>query len=87
MFRTIWDSTTLIWPAERYGQRTVERLRLKPGSVILDVGCGSGASAIPAAIGARPHGRVIAVDLADRLLALARAKAAAQKLEHRVSPS
>src|SRR6478752_5815166 len=74
------DGPLAFW--ERYGQRTVERLRLKPGSVILDVGCGSGASAIPAAIAVRPHGRVIAVDLADRLLALARAKAAAQKLEN-----
>jgi ubiquinone/menaquinone biosynthesis C-methylase UbiE len=74
------DGPLAFW--DRYGQRTVERLRLKPGSVILDVGCGSGASAIPAAIAVRPHGRVIAVDLADRLLALARAKAAAQKLEN-----
>ena len=41
------DGPLAFW--ERYGQRTVERLRLKPGSVILDVGCGSGASAIPAA--------------------------------------
>lgn len=74
------DGPLAFW--DRYGQRTVERLRLKPGSVILDVGCGSGASAIPAAIAVRPHGRVIAVDLAGRLLALARAKAAAQKLEN-----
>src|SRR5712675_3742794 len=78
------DGPLAFW--ERYGQRTVERLRLEPGSVILDVGCGSGASAIPAAIAVRPHGRVIAAgiaeDLAGRRLALARAKAAAQKLEN-----
>lgn len=34
---------------ERYGRRTVERLRLPFGARVLDVCCGSGASAIPAA--------------------------------------
>jgi ubiquinone/menaquinone biosynthesis C-methylase UbiE len=67
---------------DRYGRGTIERLRLKPGSVILDVGCGSGASAIPAGKVVGPHGRVIGVDLADRLLAMARAKANAQKLQN-----
>lgn len=74
------DGPLAFWA--RVGQRTVDRLRLKPGSVILDVGCGSGASAIPAAIAVGPHGRVIAVDLAERLLELARAKAAAHKLDN-----
>src|SRR5690349_10076434 len=35
---------------DRYGRRTIERLSLASGSSVLDVGCGSGASAIPAAI-------------------------------------
>ena len=74
------DGPLAFW--DRYGQRTIERLRLRPGSVILDVGCGSGASAIPAAKVVGPHGRVIGVDLADRLLAIARAKATAQKLQN-----
>jgi ubiquinone/menaquinone biosynthesis C-methylase UbiE len=74
------DGPLAFW--DRYGQRTIERLQLKPGSLILDVGCGSGASAIPAGKVAGPHGRVIGVDLADRLLAIARAKAAAQKLQN-----
>ena len=33
----------------RFGRKTVERLGLHPGSRVLDVCCGSGASAIPAA--------------------------------------
>ena len=42
---------------------------------MLDVCCGAGASAIPAARLVGPTGRVVGVDLAERLLALARAKA------------
>ena len=59
----------------RYGRRTIERLRLAPGERVLDVCCGSGASAIPAAEAVGPDGRVVGVDLADNLLELARAKA------------
>jgi len=65
---------------DKCGRATVERLRLRPGATVLDVGCGSGASAIPAAEIVGPRGRVVGVDLADRLLELARAKAASRKL-------
>jgi SAM-dependent methyltransferase len=64
----------------RFGARTVERLALAPGARVLDVCCGSGASAIPAAEAVGPRGRVLGVDLAENLLALARAKAAARSL-------
>jgi SAM-dependent methyltransferase len=66
----------------RFGARTVERLSLAPGAHVLDVCCGSGASAIPAAEAVGPRGRVLGVDLAANLLALARAKAAARKLRN-----
>ena len=49
---------------------------------MLDVACGSGASALPAAERVGPSGSVLAVDLADRLLALGRAKAAARGFAH-----
>ena len=60
---------------ERYGRRTIERLRLAEGARVLDVCCGSGASAIPAAEAVGPRGSVTAVDLAGNLLELAREKA------------
>ena len=65
---------------ERYGRRTVERRRLPAGARVLDVCCGSGASAIPAAEAVGADGSVIGVDLAENLLALARAKAEQQQL-------
>jgi ubiquinone/menaquinone biosynthesis C-methylase UbiE len=60
---------------ERYGRRTVDRLRLRQGARVLDVCCGSGASAIPAAEVVGPDGFVLGVDLAESLLELARTKA------------
>lgn len=67
---------------ERYGRRTVERLRPAHGSRVLDVCCGSGASAIPAAKIVGPGGSVVGVDLAENLLELARAKAKQLGLEN-----
>jgi ubiquinone/menaquinone biosynthesis C-methylase UbiE len=74
------DEALGLWA--KYGGRTVERLALQPGASVLDVGCGTGASAIPAAEQVGPTGKVIAVDLADRLLENARRKAATLKLEN-----
>jgi SAM-dependent methyltransferase len=53
---------------DRYGRRTVERLPLVSGMAVLDVCCGMGASAIPAAERVGPAGHVIAVDLIENLL-------------------
>lgn len=62
---TFWD---------RYGRRTIDKLGLKRGARVLDVCCGSGASAIPAAHAVGPEGSVVGVDLAENLLKLARGK-------------
>jgi ubiquinone/menaquinone biosynthesis C-methylase UbiE len=76
-----FDATPLaFW--ERYGRRTVERLNLARGAAVLDVCCGTGASALPAAQAVGPGGGVIAVDLAEELLKLGRAKAAAAELRN-----
>src|ERR1700738_1740202 len=53
---------------DRFGKRTVERLPLASGMNVLDVCCGMGGSALPAAERVAPTGSVLAVDLAQNLL-------------------
>jgi ubiquinone/menaquinone biosynthesis C-methylase UbiE len=72
------DPANSFW--ERFGADTIERLDLQPGARVLDVCCGSGASALAAAQRVGPAGSVLGVDLAEKLLERARAKAAARKL-------
>jgi SAM-dependent methyltransferase len=67
------DEPLQFW--ERIGSRTVARLGLSAGAHVLDVGCGTGASALPAAQAVGRDGFVVGVDLAARLLDRARAKA------------
>jgi ubiquinone/menaquinone biosynthesis C-methylase UbiE len=74
------DPANSFW--ERFGRETVERLGLGPGARVLDVCCGSGASALAAAERVGSGGAVLGVDLADNLLALARAKARARGLRN-----
>jgi ubiquinone/menaquinone biosynthesis C-methylase UbiE len=69
------DEPLSFW--DRIGGRTVERLALTPDGNVLDVGCGTGASALPAAQVVGPNGLVIGVDLSARLLDRARDKAKA----------
>jgi SAM-dependent methyltransferase len=65
-----------------FGRRTIERIGLTEGELVLDVCSGSGASALPAAEIVAPNGKVIAVDLADQLIALAKTKATAKRIEN-----
>jgi ubiquinone/menaquinone biosynthesis C-methylase UbiE len=58
-----------------FGRRTIELASLSGGSRVLDVCCGAGASALPAAEAVGPTGSVIGVDLAKQLLESARKKA------------
>jgi len=44
---------------------------LAPGMTVLDAGCGTGAATLRAAAPVRPNGRVVAVDFAPEMLALA----------------
>lgn len=67
---------------QRAGRRTVERLRLASGARVLDLCCGTGAFALPAAQAVGTRGRVVAVDLAAELVALGRAKAEQLAIAH-----
>jgi len=72
------DPANSFW--ERFGRTTIDRLPLPVGARILDVCCGSGASALPAAEMVGPNGFVIGLDLAANLLEVARRKAAVRGL-------
>jgi ubiquinone/menaquinone biosynthesis C-methylase UbiE len=74
------DEALSLWA--KYGRRTVDRIALRSDEAVLDVGCGTGASAIPAAEQVGPKGKVIAVDFAERLLDIARRKAASRNLKN-----
>jgi len=63
-----------------FGRRTIELASLPSGSRVLDVCCGTGASALPAAEAVGPKGKVIGVDLAKQLLESARTKAIQRRL-------
>src|SRR5678815_5270468 len=63
-----------------FGRRTIELAALPIGSRVLDVCCGAGASALPAAEAVGPSGNVIGVDLAKQLLESARTKAIQRRL-------
>jgi len=74
------DPANSFW--ERFGRTTVERLELGKGADVLDICCGSGASALHAAAIVGPRGSVLGIDLAQRLLDMARTKAKARGLRN-----
>lgn len=66
-------------------RRIVEGLDLRPGMVVLDVGCGPGRVAIPAARRVGPDGTVIALDLQPAMLHKLLLRAAAADV-HNIRP-
>lgn len=67
---------------DRWGTATVSRLAPRPGDAVLDLCCGAGASAIPAARAVGARGQVLGVDVAAPLLEMARARAASEGLRN-----
>jgi ubiquinone/menaquinone biosynthesis C-methylase UbiE len=65
---------------DRFGAATVSRLQLAAGHTVLDLCCGAGGSALPAAHAVGPAGSVLGIDVAEPLLELARVRAAREGL-------
>jgi ubiquinone/menaquinone biosynthesis C-methylase UbiE len=55
----------------------VRRLNLQPGMTVLDAGCGPGRVTIPLARAVGADGKVVAIDIQEKMLQRARAKAEA----------
>jgi SAM-dependent methyltransferase len=62
--------------------KLIELAGVKPGSRVLDIACGTGEPALPAARIAGPAGFVLATDLAEEMLEVAREKAEAEGLKN-----
>ena len=63
-----------------FGARLVELAGLRRGESVLDVGCGRGATLLPAAERVGPEGTVLGVDLAEEMVTLLGADIAARGL-------
>ncbi|OHE81373.1 MAG: methyltransferase type 11 [Lysobacterales bacterium GWF1_69_6] len=78
--RALWekgDFTRLAATMREGGDEVIERLGVGPGMDVLDLGCGDGTTALPAA---RRGATVLGVDIASNLVAAGNARAAAAKL-------
>ena len=67
-----YDLTTA-W-LEPYRHRAVSHLRLQPGDVVLDVGCGTGMSFEPIQAAVGPSGRLVGIEPCPEMVAGARAR-------------
>src|SRR5262252_11237103 len=58
------------------------RLGLSGGESVLEIGCGTGALTLPLAAAVGAHGRVVAVDISEPMLGVARQKVAERGLSN-----
>ena len=68
--------------AGREASLQITRAELKPGMNVLDAGCGTGRLTLPIARLVGPQGRVLAVDVQQKMLDTVRARAQAANLEN-----
>lgn len=83
-----WFCYTFDNPLRRLVQDPVDTLKpfVGPGQTALDLGCGMGYFTLGLATLVGDHGRVIAVDLQDKMLAALKRRAARQGLSQRIEP-
>ena len=83
-----WDLASrdyeALWQAQLAPARTalLDWAALRPGEAVLDVACGTGLVALPAAEAVGPAGRVCGIDIAGRMVEAAAAGATARGLRH-----
>ena len=80
--RALWekgDFTRLAETMRESGDELVESLGVEPGMKVLDLGCGDGTTALPAA---RRGAEVLGVDIASNLVAAGNARARAEGLDN-----
>lgn len=67
---------------ERINQLLLEKARPTSGERVLDVGCGTGPTTVPAAMAVGASGRVLGIDIAEPMLAAARDRVLASGLRN-----
>lgn len=80
--KALWekgDFTKIAATMRDSGEELTERLDLEPGARVLDLGCGDGTTALPAA---RRGADVLGIDISRNLVAAAQARAASEGLNN-----
>lgn len=80
--KALWekgDFTKIAAAMRESGEELVDSLALRPGMDVLDLGCGDGTTALPAA---QRGANVLGVDIAENLVAAGNARAAAAQLSN-----
>jgi ubiquinone/menaquinone biosynthesis C-methylase UbiE len=83
--RQMWNNAAAGWQdwwetiergAQKVSDKIVELAEIKPGDKVLDIATGIGEPAVAAARKVMPNGRVVAIDISPRMLAIAKTRAA-----------
>lgn len=83
--RAAADYDTVVPFFSEFGAHLVDAAALRPGEAVLDVGCGRGATLLPAAERVGPTGRVLGVDLSEEMVALLQSDLTRRGVTHAVA--
>jgi enediyne biosynthesis protein CalE5 len=82
--RQMWDNAATGWQtwwetiergAQKVSDKIVELAEIKPGNRVLDIATGIGEPAVTAARRVKPDGKVVAIDISPKMLAIAKTRA------------